>query len=125
METNLLNLNNIYINNNNLLLEIIKELKKIINNSNDNVIIKSLSKIIEQLYSIINDNRKNNQIILNYVNNLQNQIEQMNNKISNREIKYENKRYVGQVINEIKEGKGIIILELIYFPNFLKDIIII
>ena len=68
METNLLNLNNIYINNNNLLLEIIKELKKIINNSNDNVIIKSLSKIIEQLYSIINDNRKNNQIILKKYN---------------------------------------------------------
>jgi len=63
METNLLNLNTIYINKNNLLLEIIEELQQIINKSSDEIIIKSLSKIIGQLNDIINDNKKNNQII--------------------------------------------------------------
>ena len=47
METNLLNLNTIYINKNNLLLEIIEELQQIINKSSDEIIINDNKKIIK------------------------------------------------------------------------------
>jgi len=47
MEQNMLNVNNkIYTNNNNIMIEIVKELQQIINNSNDNLVIKRLSNII-------------------------------------------------------------------------------
>ena len=43
----MLNVNNkIYTNNNNIMIEIVKELQQIINNSNDNLVIKRLSNII-------------------------------------------------------------------------------
>ena len=78
MEPNMLylNLNNkIFSNNNDILTEIIKELQQIIKNSNDNIIIKRLSDIIIQMNNIINENKKNTQLIINHIQSLQKQIE--------------------------------------------------
>ena len=62
------NLNNkIFSNNNNILIEIIKELQQIINNPNDNLIINKLSNIIIQMNNIINENKKNTQLIINHI----------------------------------------------------------
>ena len=64
MEQDIFNLNNkIYSNNNNILLEIIKDLQTIINNSKDNIIIKILSNVIIKLNNIINENQKNFELI--------------------------------------------------------------
>ena len=46
MEQNIFNLNNkIYSNNNNILLEIVNELRHLMNNTKDNLIIKALGNI--------------------------------------------------------------------------------
>ena len=59
---------------------------------------------------MINDNKKNTQLIINHIQSLKKQIEQMNqnmkqlniNNLSNQEIKYDDRRYVGQVVNRLK-----------------------
>ena len=67
---------------------------------------------------IINENRKNTQLIMNQFALLHNQLAQMDkkfdklniNNINNQEIRYNNStrlRYVGQVVNGLPEGKGI------------------
>ena len=97
MEQNMLNMNDkIYTNNNNILMEIVKELQQIINNSNENLTIKGLSNIIIQMNNMINDNKKNTQLIINHIKNLQNQMEQMN-----QNIKQININYFSYIINHI------------------------
>ena len=99
-----------YSNNNNLLLGIINELQQIMNYSNDNIIIKRISDIIIKMNFIINDNKKNTELIIKHINNLQNQMIQNFNKLQNnnkQEIKYNDGKYIGQVINGIRDGKGI------------------
>ena len=57
MEENIFNLNNkIYSNNNTILIEIVNDLQQIINNSKDNLIIRSLGNIINKMNFIINEN---------------------------------------------------------------------
>jgi len=66
MDKNIINIDNkIYSNNNNILLQIINELKQIIDKSNDNIIIKKISDIIIKMNYIINDNKKNTELIRN------------------------------------------------------------
>ena len=118
MNQDTFNLNNkIYSNNNNLLFGIINDLQQVINNTNDNLIIKRIGDIITKMNFIINENRKNTQLIMNQFVSLQNQLAQMNknianlniNNINNQEIRYnDGTRYVGQVVNGLAEGKGII-----------------
>ena len=57
MEENIFNLNNkIYSNNNTILIEIVNDLQQVINNSKDNLIIRSLGNIINKMNFIINEN---------------------------------------------------------------------
>ena len=123
MNQDTINLNNkVYSNNNNLLFGIIKDLQQVINNTNDNLIIKRIADIIIKMNFIINENRKNTQLIMdqiallhNHNAQVQNQLAQMNkkfdklniNNINNQEIRYNEGRYVGQVVNGLPEGKGI------------------
>ena len=103
--------NHIYSNSNNILLEIINELQQIIKSNHDNLIIKRISDIIIKINFIINENKKNAQLIYEYITNLKNQMAKMNKNINNiniQEIKYGNKRYVGEVVNGLREGKGIV-----------------
>ena len=122
MNQDTFNLNNkVYSNNNNLLFGIINDLQQIINNTNDNLIIKRIGDIITKMNFIINENKKNTQLIMNQFVSLQNQLAQMNknianlniNNINNQEIRYnDGTRYVGQVVNGLREGNGIA-----YYPN--------
>ena len=110
MEDNLFNLNNkIYSNNNNIMLEIINELNQLRNYSQDNLIISKLGNIINKINYIINENKKNLELIRNDISSLNQKFDKLNinNNIINKEIKYDNGRYVGQVVNGLKEGKGI------------------
>ena len=56
-----------YSNRNNILLSIINELKQINNISNDNIIIKRISDIIIKINFIINDNKKNTELIISLI----------------------------------------------------------
>ena len=110
------NLNNkIYSNNNNLLLGIVNDLQQIINNTHDNLIIKRIGDIINKMNFIINDNKKNTQLIINHISSLENKImnglnkkfDQLNinnNQLNNQIVNYPNgERYVGQIINGLRE----------------------
>ena len=125
MNQDTFNLNNkVYSNNNNLLFGIINDLQQVINNTNDNLIIKRIGDIITKMNFIINENRKNTQLIMNQFASLQNQLAQVQNQlaqmnkkfdklninnINNKEIRYnDGTRYVGQVVNGLREGKGIL-----------------
>ena len=107
--------NEIYKNNNNLLFDIIGDLQQIINITKSNILIKRLKDIIIKMNRIIDQNKENTKLIMNKISLLENQMnknfEKLNldiNSIKNQEIKYSNKRYVGQVVNGIREGKGIV-----------------
>ena len=105
--------NQTYSNNNNKLLRIINELQQIANSSHENLTIKRISDIAIKMHLIINENRKNMGLIMNQFTKLENQISQLskkfdiNNIIYQQELKGKNGRYVGQVVNGLKEGKGI------------------
>ena len=108
--------NHIYSNNNNILFGIINDLQQIINYSHDNLTIKRISDIIIKMNFIINENKKNMELIMNQFSKLENKINQLLNQKSNinnhQELKFDFGRYVGQVVNGLAEGKGIY-----YFNN--------
>ena len=106
------NINNkVFLNNNNLLLEIVNDIKII--NSKEKAVNKKLKDIINRLNSIINDNQKKTELIKEQFTLMKNHfnkiIEHLKFNIRiNKEIKYDNgARYVGQVLSGLKEGKGI------------------
>ena len=60
------NLNDkIYSNNSNILIEIVNDLHQLMNYSNDNLIIKRLGDVIIKMNNIINENKKNVELIRN------------------------------------------------------------
>ena len=65
MEQNMFNLNNKIYSNNNLLLEIIKDLNQVINKSKEDLSIKILGNVINKINYIINENKKNLQLLRN------------------------------------------------------------
>ena len=110
MEQNLFNLNDkIYSNNNNILLEIVNDLQQLMNYSKDNLIIKTLGGIINKMNFIINENKKNLQLVRNDILSLHKKIDQLsnNNFNNNQELQQENGKYIGPLVNGLAEGKGI------------------
>ena len=105
--------NQTYSNKNNILLGIINELQQISNSSHENLTIKRISDVIIKMNFIINENKKTRELIMNQFTLLQNKLDQLsqNFKINNinnqQELKGKNWRYVGQVVNGLREGKGI------------------
>ena len=105
--------NQTYSNNNNILLGIINELQQISNSSHENLTIKRISDVIIKMNFIINENKKNHESIMNQFTKLENQISQLSQKLNvnninnQQELKDKNWRYVGQVVNGLREGKGI------------------
>ena len=106
------NLNNkIYSNNNNLLIEIINDLNQLMNYYRDNLSIKILGNVINKINYIINENKKNLQLLRNDISSLCNQINKRFDKleinnINKQELKFNDGKYIGQVVNGITEGKG-------------------
>ena len=90
--------------------DIINDLQQIINDSKDNIIIKRLGNIIIKMNKIINENKKNLELVRNDINKLYNKFDELkgNNTIINKElIGNYGIRYIGQVLNGVPEGKGI------------------
>ena len=103
--------NKIYSNNNNILINIVKELENISNNLYYNT---KLNKIIEQIRNIIilinkviNDNKNNINLIRNDIYNLQKIIINNNNNYINDTKIYKDGKYIGQLKNNLRDGKGI------------------
>jgi len=75
--------------------------------TNDNISTQ-LNNINIVLRTIIDDFNKNKDKLINLLNeNNYNELDEINNTIINKELKYNNGRYVGQVVNGKREGKGI------------------
>ena len=104
----------IYVNNNNLLLEIINKLENIMKDTNDKLIIQRIKDIIIIMNKVINNCNQIRKDIQNLSNNMNQRFNNLelniksNNFNSNIQIKtYDNGKYEGQIINNKREGKGI------------------
>ena len=73
--------NQIYSNNNNILLEIIDDLQQIVNSSQDNLMTKRIGDIIIRMNSLINENKKNMESIMKEFSSLKNQLKKLNEKL--------------------------------------------
>ena len=104
----------IYKSFNDKLSEILNDLNKLINNTDDNTIIQKLGESINKMTSIINENNENIELIRNDISLFYNQLNKIDNKLdinneNYQEITFKNgDRYKGQILNGIPEGKGII-----------------
>ena len=82
MDNDILNFNNkIYSNNNNILLQIINDLNQLMYSIHDNIIIKRISDIIYKMNYIVNENKKNFELIRNDISSLYNQINKRFDKL--------------------------------------------
>ena len=123
--------NKIYSNNNNLLLGIINDLQQINNITHDNLVIKRIGDIINKMNFIINDNKKNTELIINHISILQNQMNKKFdelkfnniNQINNQELKYDDGRYIGQVVNGNLMEKEFIIIIMVIDMKVILEII--
>ena len=74
MDENILHLKDkIFSNNEKILSEILNDLKQLVGNSKDDLIIKTLKNVIIQINNMINDNKKNYEFIKNNISKLYNQ----------------------------------------------------
>ena len=64
------------------MLEIIKELNQLRNYSQDNLIISKLGNIINKINYIINDNKKNLELIRNDISSLEKRLNQKFDKLN-------------------------------------------
>ena len=89
MQENFFNLNDkIYSNNNNILIEIVNDLQQLMNNSNDNLIIKRLSDVIIKMNNIINENKKNVQLIRDDISSLYKRLNKKFGELNNNTFIY-------------------------------------
>ncbi len=113
--------NKIYTNNNNILLEVTSKLKGLISDLTDNkaykIIIARIKDIINLVNNVINENKKNTDLIRKDIQTLNDNIISLSKGINNlnigeskskKGIKISKKgRYEGDLKNGKKEGKGI------------------
>ena len=104
----------IYSNNNDILLGILGELQQILNISHENNVIKRIGDIINKMNNIIKENKKNTELIINHIKNLESKIESKFDKLNinnNQELRLSDRRYIGQVINGLPEGNGVMYID--------------
>ena len=104
--------NKIYSNHNSTLLEIVNDLNQLTNFYKDDLVSLTLNNVIIKIKNIINENKKNTKLIRNSITRLYYQINKKSkefqiNANKNQELIYESGRYIGQVLNGKREGKGI------------------
>ena len=92
---------------NNILLEILKDLNQLINYYKDNF----SGNVINKINCIINENKKNLQTQRNDMSSLFDKLnksfdELKVNNINKQELKFNNGKYIGQVVNGLADGKG-------------------
>ena len=102
---------------NNILLEILKDLNQLINYYKDNFSIKIVGNVINKINCFFNENKKNLQTQRNDMSSLFDKLnksfDKLNksfdkleiNNINKQELKCIDGKYIGQVVNGIREGK--------------------
>ena len=108
--------NEIFLNNNAILISVTNELKDLIKNLNNDIIIKRISNIINIMNKAINNNKKNYEKIIELIQDMNTKIEELTNKDNNNKIyikNYPEGKYEGQLVNNMREGKG----KLYYIDN--------
>ena len=84
MDKNIFSLDKkIYSINNNILIEIVNDLQQLMVYSKDNLIISTLKNTINKINYIINDNRKNLELIVTDVNKMYNQMNKQIDDLKN------------------------------------------
>ena len=120
-EFNINNLNNkIYLKTNSTISQLISNLKNIIQESREELIKNRIEFIIEQMKGVIEQNNNNLKNIVDYIlkmtNNANNSITKVKDVITYKSnIKNKQNeigRYVGQMCNNVIQGKGIM-----YYTN--------
>ena len=84
------------------------------NYSKDNIIIQTLGNIINKMNYIINENKKNSELMKNEINKIYQKYDKLkgNNPIANTNREYkelignDGSKYKGQVLNWVPDGKG-------------------
>ena len=109
---NLFNMiNKIFIKFYNSLIEIISDLSQLKNYTNDDIIIVRLDFTMNKLNAIINENNNYVELIKSNIYDFGKKYDEsttiVNNNIKKEEIKYKDGKYIGQVLNGLREGKGI------------------
>ena len=116
MKPNTFNFNEkIYSNNIDILNSILSDLQEILNISHENLVIKRICDVIKRMNFFINENKKNTELTINHIKNLENKIDPKFGKLNindNQELKLSDRRYIGQVVNGSPEGRG-----EMYFDN--------
>ena len=109
MEENLINLSDrIFSDNYDSLLQIVKQLNQLMEKSEENDSSKILDDSIVKFNNIINNNKKNLDLMRKDINELFNKSDKSAQSIINdKEIKDDNGEYKGQIVNGLKNGKGI------------------
>jgi len=87
---------------------IIDNIIKLSTDNNISIELKNINILLNTINEDINKNNEKLKILLNESNViLNNKLNEINNTIINKEIKYDDGRYVGQIVNGKREGKGI------------------
>ena len=106
---------NIVSNYFNILINIIDDLKQTKKISKENLVIKRIGDIIQKINSIVNENKKNTEMIINYIKNLEKKVDKLGegnkNIIYKQEIKMRDRLYIGQVVDGVPEGIGVMYLD--------------
>ena len=89
-----------------ILIEVASELLQLKKDSKDDIIIKRLGSIINKINNIIEENKKNVELIRNDINKINDKIDDLLIN-HNKELKNEKGKYVGEIKNGKREGKGI------------------
>ena len=93
MNQDMFNLNNKKnSNNNNLLLGVVNDLQQINNITHDNLVIKRIGDIINKMNFIINDNKKNTELIINHISLLHNQMNKRFNRLNINNLNKQEKK---------------------------------
>ena len=89
-----------------ILIEVASELLQLKKDSKDDIIIKRLGSIINKINNIIEENKKNVELIRNDINKINDKIDDLLIN-HNKELKNEKGKYIGEIKNGKREGKGI------------------
>ena len=117
MEQNSVNIEEkVFSNINTTLQVIITDLQQTLNNTQENIFKEKISDIIKRMNSLIEENKKNTELIINHIKSLKDNsttktIKKPDNFLDIKEIRMDDRKYIGQVINGIPEGKGVMYVD--------------
>ena len=95
---------------------IITDLQQTLNNTQENIVKEKLTDIIKRMNSLIEETKKNKELLINQIKSLKENlatktIKRPDNFVDIKEIRMDDRKYIGQVINGIPEGKGVMYVD--------------